>query len=74
MYSKNDIKLNRVLAGRWGQFMDSKKTGVRLGLGLALLVLPALSAWAATEVTAAQFNSNAGGDVTITLSTAANHS
>lgn len=70
MYSKNDIKLNRVLAGRWGQFMDSKKTGVRLGLGLALLVLPALSAWAATEVTAAQFNSNAGGDVTITLSTA----
>ena len=70
MYSKNDIKLNRVLAGRWGQFMDSKKTGVRLGLGLALLVLPALSAWAATEVTAAHYNSNAGGDVTITLSTA----
>jgi type IV pilus assembly protein PilQ len=70
MYSKNDIKLNRVLAGRWGQFMDSKKTGVRLGLGLALLVFPALSAWAATEVTAANYNSSAGGDVTITLSTA----
>ena len=69
MYSKNEFKLNRVLAGRWGQFMDSKKTGVRLGLGLALLVLPALSAWAATEVTAANYNSSAGGDVTITLST-----
>ena len=70
MYSKNEFKLNRVLAGRWGQFMDSKKTGVRLGLGLTLLVLPAFSAWAATEVTAANYNSNAGGDVTITLSTA----
>jgi len=69
MYSKNDSKLNRILAGRWGQFMDSKKTGVRLGLGLALLVLPALSAWAATEVTEARFSSSARGDVTITLST-----
>jgi len=70
MYRKYDIKLNQVLAGRWGQFMDSKKTGVRLALGLALLVLPALSAWATTEVTAANYNSSAGGDVTITLSTA----
>ena len=69
MYSKNDIKLNRVLAGRWGQFMDSKRTGVCLCLGLALLVLPALSSWAATEVTAANYNSGAGGNVTITLST-----
>ncbi len=69
MYSKNDSKLNWILAGRWGQFMDSKKTGVRLALGLALLVLPALSAWAATEVTAARYSSSAGGDVTITLST-----
>ena len=67
MYSKNDSKLNRILAGRWGQFMDGKKTGVGLGLGLALLVLPALSAWAASEVTAAHYSSSAGGDVTITL-------
>jgi len=69
MYSKKEFKLKRILAGRWGQFMDSRKTGVRLGLGLALLVLPALSAWAASEVTAADYSSNAAGDVTITLST-----
>ncbi len=69
MYSKNDSKLNWILAGRWGQFMDSKKTGVRLGLGLVLLVLPALSALAASEVTAARFSGGAGGYVTITLST-----
>jgi len=70
MYSKNDINLNRIPAGsRWGQFMDSKKTGVRLGLGLALLLVPALSAWAASEVTAAHHSSTGDGDVTITLST-----
>ena len=69
MYSKNDFNLKRILAGRWGQFMDSKKTGVRLTLGLALLVLPALSAWAATDVTAADYSSNSAGDVVITLST-----
>ncbi len=69
MYSKKDFKLKRILAGRWGQFMDNRKTGVRLGLGLALLVLPALSAWAASEVTAADYRSNAAGDVIITLTT-----
>ena len=69
MYSTNDFNLKRILAGRWGQFMDSKKTGVRLTLGLALLVIPALSAWAATDVTAADYSSNAAGDVVITLST-----
>jgi len=69
MYSKNDFKLKRILAGRWGQFMDSRKTGVRLGLGLALLVLPALSVWAASDVTAADYRSNAAGDVIITLTT-----
>jgi len=69
MYNKYYSQLNRILAGRWGQFMDSKITGVRLGLGLALLVLPALSALAASEVTAARYSSSAGGDVTITLST-----
>ena len=69
MYSKKDISLNRLLAGRRGQFMGSRKTGIRLGLGLMLLVLPALSAWAATEVTAASYSSNDLGDVIITLST-----
>ena len=69
MYGKKDIKLKRILAGRWGQFMDSRKTGVRLALGLALLVLPALSAWASSDVTAADYSSNANGDVIITLST-----
>ena len=69
MYSKKDFNLKRILVGRWGQFMDSRITGVRLGLGLALLVLPALSAWAASEVTSAIFSSSASGDVTITLST-----
>jgi len=69
MYSKNDFKLKRILVGRWGQFMDSRKTGVRLGLGLALLVLPALSAWASSDVTAADYRSNAAGDVIITLTT-----
>jgi len=49
--------------------MDSRKTGVRLGLGLALLVLPALSAWASSDVTAADYRSNAAGDVIITLTT-----
>ena len=41
-----------------------------MGLGLALLILPALSAWASSDVTAADYRSNAAGDVTITLSTA----
>jgi len=40
-----------------------------LGLGLALLVLPALSAWASSDVTAADYRSNAAGDVIITLTT-----
>jgi len=69
MYSIQDIKLKRILAGRWGQFMDSRKTGMRLALGLALLVVPAMSAWALSDVIAANFSSNAGGDVIITLST-----
>jgi type IV pilus assembly protein PilQ len=69
MYSRIDFNLKQVLAGRWGQFMDSRKTGVRLVLGLALLVLPALSAWASSDVTAQDYSSNAEGDVVITLST-----
>jgi type IV pilus assembly protein PilQ len=69
MQRKKGFKLERVLAVRWGQFMKSRKTGVLLGLGLALSVLPALSAWASTDVTAADYSSNAAGDVTITLST-----
>jgi len=69
MQSKADFKLKQVLAGGWGQFMASRKTGIRLGLGLALLVLPVLSAWASSDVTAADYSSNAAGDVIITLST-----
>jgi len=71
MHREKDIKLKGILTGRWGQFMDSRKTGVHLGLGLglALLVLPALSAWASSDVTAANYSSNAAGDVVITLST-----
>ena len=69
MQSKNDFQLNQLLAGRWGQFMDSRRTGVRLVFGLMLLVSPALTAWASTDVTAANYNSNAAGDVVITLST-----
>mgnify|MGYP001819577211 CR=1 FL=1 len=69
MYSTDDFNLKRILAGRWEQFMDSKKTGIRLGLGLALLVLPALSAWASSDVTAVDFRSDAAGDVVISLST-----
>jgi type IV pilus assembly protein PilQ len=69
MQRKKGFKLERVLAVRWGQFMNSRKTGVLLGLGLALSVLPALSAWASTDVTAADYSSNAAGDVTITLAT-----
>ena len=68
MQCKKDIKL-KLLTGRWGQFMDSKKTGVHLALGLVLLVLPAISAWASSDVTAADYSSNAAGDVVITLST-----
>jgi len=49
--------------------MNSRKLGVHLALGLALLVLPALSAWAATDVTATDFSSNEAGDVNITLKT-----
>ncbi len=69
MDSKNDLKLKRKLAGRWGQYMDIKTTGIRLALGLAMLVLPAISAWAASDVIAADYSSNAAGDVTITLTT-----
>ena len=69
MYIMNNIKLERILAGRWGQVMDSKKRATRFGLGLALLVFPALSVWAASEVTSADFSSNAAGEVTITLAT-----
>jgi len=69
MQIEKDIKLKGILTGRWGQFMDSRKTGVHLGLALALLVFPALSAWASSDVTAARYSSNAAGDVVITLST-----
>jgi len=69
MHIEKDIKLKGILTGRWGQFMDSKKTAVHLGLALALLVFPALSAWASSDVTAASYSSNAAGDVVITLST-----
>jgi len=69
MQRKKDIKLKGILTGRWGQFMDSRKTRVHLCLALALLVLPALPAWAASDVTAANYSSNAAGDVVITLST-----
>ena len=69
MQSKKDIKLKGILTGRWGQFMDSRKTRVHLCLGLVLLVLPALPAWASSDVTAANYSSNAAGDVVITLST-----
>jgi len=69
MHSKKDIKLKATLTGKWGQFMDSRKTGVHLALALALLVIPALPAWASSEVTATNYSSNAAGDVVITLST-----
>jgi len=69
MHSKKDIKLKGILTGMWGQFMDNRRTGIHLGLGLALLVLPALSAWASSDVTEANYSSNAAGDVVITLST-----
>jgi type IV pilus assembly protein PilQ len=69
MHVKKDIQLKGILTGRWGQFMDSRKTGVHLGLALALLVLPALSAWASSDVTAANYSSNDSGGVVITLST-----
>jgi len=69
MYRRAAIKLKRILISRWGQFMDSQKTGIRLGLGLALLLLPALSAWGKSEVTAIDHSSSAGGGVTISLST-----
>jgi len=69
MYSKKACKSKWILTGRWGQFMNSKKPGVRIGLGLALLVLPLTSAWATSSVTAAEYSSNAAGDVVITLST-----
>jgi len=68
MLRKKDIKL-KILTGRWGQFMDSKKTGIHLGLALLLLVLPAWSAWASSDITAANYSSNAAGDVIITLTT-----
>jgi len=70
MYSTDDFNLKRILVGRWEQFMDSRKTGFRLGLGVALLVLPALTAWASSDVTAVDFSNNAAGDVVISLSTA----
>lgn len=69
MQSKKDIKLKGILTGTWGQFMDSRKTRVHLCLALVLLVLPALPAWASSDVTAANYSSNAAGDVVITLST-----
>jgi type IV pilus assembly protein PilQ len=70
MYGKRELNLKQAVVGSWGQFMDSRKAGIRLGLGLALLVLPVLSAWAASDVTAASYSSNSKGDVTITLTTA----
>lgn len=69
MYSTHDFNLKRILTGRWEKFMDSRKTGIRLGLGLALLVLPALSAWASSDVTGVDFRNNAAGDIVISLST-----
>jgi len=69
MYSKKAFKSKWTLTGSWGQFMDSKKSGIRLALGFALLVLPTLSAWATSNVIATNYSSNATGGVVITLST-----
>ncbi len=69
MVRNYDLDFNWILAGRWEQFMNSGKFGVHMALGLALLVLPVLSVWAASEVTAADYSSTGAGDVTITLST-----
>lgn len=69
MHSNRPIEFNRILASGRGQFMDSKKTGLPLLLSLILLLLPALSAWAASDVVAVDFKSSAAGDVAITLST-----
>jgi type IV pilus assembly protein PilQ len=69
MFNNIEFDLNQVLAGTWGQVMVSRRTGVRLILGLVLLVVPALSAWAESDVIAASHNSSATGAVTITLST-----
>ncbi|NND45066.1 MAG: type IV pilus secretin PilQ family protein [Xanthomonadales bacterium] len=49
--------------------MNFRKTGIRAGLALLLAVLPAVAAWADTEVTAADYSASASGDVTITLTT-----
>lgn len=69
MCRKKDFKSKGILAKRGAQFMDNKMIGIRIALGWALLALPTLSAWAASDVTAANYSSNASGDVTITLST-----
>lgn len=69
MYSKKEFNLKWILAGRREQFMDSKKSGICLALGLALLLLPVFSASASSEVTATDYSNNTAGDVIITLST-----
>ena len=53
MYRKKDLKSERILASCWAQFMDNKMIGIRMALAWALLALPTLSAWAASDVTAA---------------------
>ncbi len=69
MCTKNGFKLNRSLTGMWGQIMDSRNFRIRASLCLMLVLLPAVAAWAETEVTAASFGSSSNGDITITLNT-----
>jgi len=69
MYRKKDLDFNGLLTRRREHLMEHRMSGVRIALLWALLVLPALSAWAATEVTAANYTTNSSGDVIITLLT-----
>ncbi len=69
MNSKENFKVSRILACGPGRFMESKKTGFLLVLGLALIALPALAALAASNLVAVDVSSNGAGDVVLTLST-----
>lgn len=69
MCTNNFEGMHGMLTVNRGQIMNFKKIGIRAGLGLLLAILPVATAWADTEVTAANFSATGTGDVTITLTT-----
>ncbi len=68
MYTNNDTTTIFPGAGKRGRKMENRNFGLRIGLCLMLVLLPAAVALADTDITDASYRS-VGGDIVITLAT-----